>query len=65
MRGKNNMAMLDSISNSFECPLLRSFYSGKAVKYTDWLDELKKDYLSDETIKEVIYFFLFVISCIK
>ena len=36
------MAMLDSISDSFEYPLLRSFYSGEAVKHADWLEEIKK-----------------------
>ena len=58
------MAMQKSLIRSFEYPLLRSIYSGKPVKYTEWLDELKKDYLPDATIIEIIYFFQFMISCI-
>jgi hypothetical protein len=45
-----------------EYPLLRSLYADKAVKHTEWLQELENDKLPEEVIIEIIYFFQFIIA---
>ena len=47
------MTSLNIKPSVIEYPLLRSIYSGKAVKPADWLEELKKDICPEKDIEEM------------
>jgi len=58
------MNKIKSLVNPLEYPLIRSFFENKAIKPTDWIDELKKALFPDRIIIEMICFYRILISYI-
>ena len=59
--------MKDLISvkySELKYPLLISIYSQKPVSHQVWVEEMEKDALPKEVICKILFFYIFIISCI-